>query len=72
MNKVTKANIDSFLSCKTIAVAGVSRSENSFSISVVRHLERLGYEVLQINPNFEVCSSKQYNFWLLICQMRYI
>ena len=60
MSKVTKEQIDSFLSCKTIAVAGVSRSEKSFSASVVQHLERLGYEVLQINPNFEVCGSKQY------------
>ena len=60
MEKVTKAQIDDFLSCKTIAVVGVSRSEKSFSASVVEHLKRLEYKVLQINPKFETCESDQF------------
>lgn len=60
MKKVTKQQIDNFLKCKTIAVAGVSRNEKSFSILVVQHLERLGYKVLQINPSFETCAKNQY------------
>lgn len=62
MEKVTKAQIDEFLSSKVIAIVGVSRSEKSFSASVVEHLERLGYKVLQINPKFETCASNQFRF----------
>jgi len=53
MKPVTKQNIDDFLNCKTIAIAGVSRNEKSFSAQVAVHLQQLGYELWQINPNFD-------------------
>ncbi len=37
-----------------------SRGEKSFSVSVVEHLKRLEYKVLQINPKFETCESDQF------------
>ena len=53
MEKNTRKEIDQFLECRTMAVAGVSRKEKSFSASAIKHLEALGYDILQVNPNFE-------------------
>ena len=53
MEKNTQNEIDQFLECRTMAVAGVSRKEKSFSASAIKHLEALGYDILQVNPNFE-------------------
>lgn len=52
MKKITKKEIDKFLDCKTIVVAGASRKEKSFSASVIDHLKSIGYNVLLVNPNF--------------------
>jgi len=52
MQLISIQNIDRFLNCKHIAVAGASRKEKSFSASVIAHLRKKGYTVLRINPNF--------------------
>jgi len=52
MQVISLQNIDRFLNCKLIAVAGASRKEKSFSSSAIEHLRAKGYTVLSINPNF--------------------
>jgi predicted CoA-binding protein len=53
MELITKQKIDHFLSCKTMAIAGVSRHESSFSSQVAKHLTKLGYNLWYVNPGFE-------------------
>ena len=53
MQLISVQNIDRFLNCKVIAVAGASRKEKSFSASAITHLRAIGYTVLSINPNFK-------------------
>ena len=60
MQLISFQNIDRFLNCKVIAVAGASRKEKSFSASVNSHLWAKGYKVLRINPNF-VTNNKRKN-----------
>jgi predicted CoA-binding protein len=55
-------NIDRFWNCKTIAVAGASRKEKSFSTSAIKHLRTKGYEILSINPNFPETSVERKEF----------
>ena len=52
MQLISFQNIDRFLNCKVIAVAGASRKEKGFSASVNSHLWAKGYIVQKINPNF--------------------
>ena len=52
MQLISIQNIDKFLNCKIIAVAGASRNEKSFSATAITHLRAKGYSVLSINPNF--------------------
>jgi predicted CoA-binding protein len=52
MQLISIQNIDRFLNCKLIAVAGASRKEKSFSASAIAHLRAIGYTVHCINPNF--------------------
>jgi len=52
MQLISIQNIDRFLNCKLIAVAGASRKEKSFSTSAIEHLKVKGYTVLSVNPNF--------------------
>jgi len=59
IEKNTRSEIDEFLSCVTIAVAGASRKEKSFSASVIAHLRLMGYEVLSVNPNFTENNSER-------------
>lgn len=47
----THKEIQAFLSQKTIAMAGLSRDEKSFSATVRRELAGKGYRVLPVNPN---------------------
>jgi uncharacterized protein len=49
----TKQDIQDFLSQKTIAMAGLSRNEKSFSASVNKSLKAKGYRVLPVNPAAE-------------------
>lgn len=53
MELITKQKIDHFLDCKTIAIAGASRHEQSFSAQVAKHLNELGYNLWYVNPGFE-------------------
>jgi predicted CoA-binding protein len=49
----TKQEVSDFLSQKTLAVVGVSRSREKFSNGVYRELKGKGYRVFPINPNAE-------------------
>lgn len=64
MEKNTRQEIDRFLECRTIAVAGASRDEKSFSASVIKHLKETGRNVFSVNPNFTQNSpgSNEYRF----------
>jgi predicted CoA-binding protein len=46
----SKQAIDSFLSCRRIAVVGVSRDPRDFSRSVFRAFLEHGYDALPVNP----------------------
>jgi predicted CoA-binding protein len=49
----TKEEVSEFLSQKTLAVVGVSRSREKFSNGVYRELKAKGYRVFPVNPNAE-------------------
>jgi uncharacterized protein len=49
--KATKASIDSFLSSRKIAIAGVSREPKKFGHMVFKQMKQKGIEVYPINPN---------------------
>jgi uncharacterized protein len=49
--KATKASINSFLSSRKIAIAGVSREPKKFGYQVFKQLKDKGFEVYPINPN---------------------
>lgn len=46
----SKRAIDSFLSCRRIAVVGVSRDPKDFSRSVFRAFVERGYDAVPVNP----------------------
>lgn len=48
--KATKASIDSFLSIKRVAIAGVSRDPKKFGHLVFKQLKEKGFEIYPINP----------------------
>ena len=47
----TKQAIDGFLSCRRIAVVGVSREAKDFSRAVFRAFVERGYDAVPVNPN---------------------
>jgi uncharacterized protein len=47
----SKRSIESFLSCRRIAVVGVSREARDFSRSVFRAFVERGYDAVPVNPN---------------------
>ena len=47
----SKQAIDSFLSCRRIAVLGVSRDPKDFSRSLFRAFVERGYDAVPVNPN---------------------
>ena len=49
----TKAEIQDFLSQKTLAIVGVSRNHEKFGNAVYRELKTKGYRLFPINPNAE-------------------
>jgi len=51
--RVSRSQIDAFLSAGSIAVAGVSRHEKKFGRIVYSDLKKSGYDVLPINPNIK-------------------
>ncbi len=57
MELISKQQVDHFLSCKTLAIAGASRHESSFSAQVAKHLTKLGYDLWYVNPGFEANES---------------
>ena len=46
----TRAEIEEFLSCRKIAVVGVSRNRHDFSRHLLRELVKSGYHVAPVNP----------------------
>ncbi len=46
----TKTSIDNFISCKNIAVLGVSRNQKKFGNYIYKELKLKGYNVFAINP----------------------
>jgi uncharacterized protein len=49
----SQQTIDDFLSCKTLAVVGVSGSRRGFGYAVYKDLKTKGYTVFPVNPNAE-------------------
>ena len=49
--KTSRKAIESFLSTKKIAVAGVSRNSKKFGYTVFKELTQKGFDVYAINPN---------------------
>jgi uncharacterized protein len=49
--KATRKEIESFLSTKKIAIAGVSRNPKKFGYTVFKELAQKGFDVYPINPN---------------------
>ena len=49
--KTSKQAIESFLSNKKIAIAGVSRNAKKFGYVVLQELTQRGYDVYPVNPN---------------------
>jgi len=47
----TKEGISEFLKLKTLAVAGVSRSEKKFASNMYKTLKAKGYSLYAVNPN---------------------
>ena len=45
-----KADIDKFLSCKRIAVIGMSRSKAEYSRMLMKEYTGAGYEIIPVNP----------------------
>ena len=62
MQLISFQNIERFLNCKVIAVAGASRNDKSFSASTIAHLRYKGYTVISINPNFIENNAAQNEF----------
>lgn len=53
MELISKQKIDHFLDCQSLAIAGASRDEKSFSAQVAKQLVKLGYNLWYVNPRFE-------------------
>lgn len=53
MQPITQQQINRFVAGKTIAIAGASRNEKSFSAEVAKHLNELNYKLWFVNPNYE-------------------
>jgi uncharacterized protein len=50
----SKAAVDNFLSCKDIAIVGVSRKGTKFGNAVYKELKKKGINVYGVNPNMEI------------------
>ncbi len=62
MKELSLQNINGFLNCKTIAIAGASRNERSFSAAVILHLRKMNYNIQLINPNFDDSNNDKNEF----------
>lgn len=51
MNKITKIQIDTFVSQPVKAVIGVSRNKRKFGYMVFNELRQKGYRLLPVNPH---------------------
>jgi predicted CoA-binding protein len=52
--KISKEMIRNFLATKTLAVAGVSRDPKKFGYTVLKDLEKKGFNVLPVNPETDL------------------
>jgi predicted CoA-binding protein len=46
----TLASVKGFLACRRVAIVGISRDPSSFSVKLFRELNRLGFDVIPVNP----------------------
>ena len=53
MQPITQQQINRFVAGNTIAIAGASRNEKSFSAEVAKHLKELNYKLWFVNPYYE-------------------
>jgi len=51
--KTTRKSIETFLSSKKIAIAGVSRDPKKFGHTIFKEFKEKGFEVYPVNPNAE-------------------
>lgn len=51
--KATRKSIESFLSSRKIAIAGVSRDPKKFGQTVMKELKERGFELFPVNPHAE-------------------
>jgi predicted CoA-binding protein len=59
---VKREIVNSFLSCRKLAVAGVSRSGKKFGNNALKELKKKGYTVYPVNPNAnEIGGEKCFN-----------
>ena len=49
--KATRKSIETFLSSRKLAIAGVSRDPKKFGHSIFKELKEKGFEVYPVNPN---------------------
>jgi uncharacterized protein len=49
--KTSRQSIESFLSSKKLAIAGVSRNSRKFGYTVFKELSQKGFDVYPVNPN---------------------
>ena len=59
MQLITQQLINDFVSGSTIAIAGASRNEKSFSAEVAKYLVAQNYKLWFVNPNFEKSELKE-------------
>ena len=49
----SQKSVDQFLSCKNLAIVGVSRKVSKFGNTVYKELKNKGFNVYGVNPNME-------------------
>ncbi len=59
MKKVSKEQIDKFMSQKKIAIVGFSRNTQDFTRNLSRDLSARGYELYPVNPNASEIEGKK-------------
>lgn len=59
MKKITKAQIDEFLSQKKMAMIGMSRNPKDYTRNLTKDLTARGYEIIPVNPNTSEIEGKK-------------
>ena len=59
MNTTTRYDIEVFLSCKRLAMVGVSRDPKDFSRGLFSEFCRRGYDMVPVNPHMDEVGGKR-------------